>query len=80
MKVLDSSGRSNSASNSKVHSTQQVNGGSGADENKMPTPPRPATNSSAWQAKRPKSTHDMLADIFKKIGSKENTKEVSQQN
>lgn len=33
--------------------------------------------SSSKSKRLSKSTHDMLAEIFKKIGSKENTKEVS---
>jgi hypothetical protein len=32
--------------------------------------------SSSKSKRMSKSTHDMLAEIFKKIGSKENTKEV----
>ncbi|KAL3842600.1 hypothetical protein ACJMK2_020593 [Sinanodonta woodiana] len=52
-------------SENKLHSNEEING---SDESKTPK--------SASKSKRlSKTTHDMLAEIFKKIGSKENTLE-----
>ena len=73
-KVLNSTSVNNAKTEHSQDDQQHVNGDS---ENK--TPPKreaaPVARSSSAK-KRAKSTHDALAEIFKKIGSKENTREV----
>lgn len=70
-KVLKNGIDANAVTNAR-NNEQQMNGFDGVE---MRTPKREGSSSSVKAKRLSKSTHDMLAEIFKKVGSKENTRE-----
>ena len=68
----------NTNQNSKNEQQHSNLNGSAADniENKTPPQKREPSGRAPGSRKKVKSTHDMLAEIFKKIGAKEHTREV----